>query len=151
MPLRARTFHILCSWSAPPQKYSIVLIVCMFSKTTVTINMFPECCKSGNVLPPPPSPPSLYKRLSKQWGGAPVVSVQITTSNVVPHFQLMGLFLPRQSFSPWGICSLCIKSFATVPHYNPSIWTHLPNECQALWRFQHGLNKAENDSLKWQT
>lgn len=146
MPLRARTFHILCSWSAPPQKYSIVLIVCMFSKTTMTINMFTECCKSGNVLflrPPPPHQVKVcISACPNSGGGAPVVSVRITTSNVVLYFQLMGLFLHRQSFSPWGICSLCVKSFATVPLYSPSIWRHLANERQALWRFSARLEQS---------
>lgn len=104
-------------------------------------------------FPPPPPPRQVKVCISacpNSGGGAPVVSVRITTSNVVPYFQLMGLFLHRQSFSPWGICSLCVKSFATVPLYSPSIWRHLANERQALWRFQHSLNKAENDSMwRW--
>ena len=66
------------------------------------------------------SPPSLNLKAVVQTvgrGSRPTAD-KITTSNVVPppHFQLMGLFLHRQSFSPWGICSLSIKSFATVPH-----------------------------------
>lgn len=108
----------------------LFLIVCVFFITTETINMFPECCESEMCFFP--HQVKMCKRLSKQWGGAPVLVDKITTSNVVPCFRLMGLFLHRQSFSPWGICSLSIKSFATVPHYNLSIWSKLRNECQAL-------------------
>lgn len=146
MLLRARTFHILCSWSASTLKYSFVLIVRVFFFSflfffiaTKTINMFPECCESEMCF---------FPTKLKCVSGCPNTGVEllslpdkITTSNVVPYFQLMGLFLHRQSFSPWGICSLSIKSFATVPHYNPSIWRDLRNECQALWYFHCAQKK----------
>lgn len=90
-----------------------------FFITTKTINMFPECCKSEMCFFS--HQVKMWKRLSKQWGGAPVLADKITTSNVVPYFQLMGLFLHRQSFSPWGICSLSIKALLlchiTTPQY----------------------------------